>query len=82
MEVQPIGKHEPADKWVEGKSQSADEVREKHYPLLRLWGRDDLPFDREPVRDVCGQVSGLPELLDVLLLDGGGHPLASRSEHV
>ena len=28
--------------------------------------------------DVFGQVPGLPELLDVLL-DGGGHPLASYS---
>ena len=31
------------------------------------------------VCDLLGQVSGLPELLDVLLLDGGGHPLASSS---
>ena len=29
--------------------------------------------------DVLGQVPGLPELHDVLLLDGGGHPLASNS---
>ena len=29
--------------------------------------------------DAFGQVPGLPELLDVLLLDGGGHPLASSS---
>ena len=81
MEVQPVVEHEPTDKWVEGESQSTDKVREKHYPLLRLRGRDDLPFSREPVRDVYDQVSGLPKLCDVLLLNGGGHPLASRSGH-
>ena len=70
MEIQPVVEHEPADKWVEGESQSADKVREKHYPLLGLRGRDDLPFSRESVCDVCGQVSGLPELRDVLLLNG------------
>ena len=33
------------------------------------------------MRDVFGQVSGRPKLGNVLLHDGGGHPLASRSGH-
>ena len=55
---------------------------EEHNPLVRFQSRNDLPRVREPVRDVSGQVSGLPELHNVLLRDGGGHPLASRSGHV
>ena len=46
---------------------------------MGLWGRDDLSHSRESVNDPLGQESGLPKLLDVLLLDGGGHPLASGS---
>ena len=82
MEVQPIIKHEPADKRVEGKSQSADEVGKKYRPLMGFWSRDDLPRVWEPVRNVCGQVSGFPELRNLLLRNGGDHPLASRSGHV
>ena len=59
-----------------------DEMGEKHHPLLRLRGGDDLSLDWKSMSDVLGQVPGLSELLDVLLLDGGGHPLASRSRHV
>ena len=44
--------------------------------------RNDLPRAWEPVRDICGQVSGFPELRNVLLRNGGDHPLASRSGHV
>ena len=32
--------------------------------------------------NVRGQVSGLPKLGNVLIRNGGGHPLASRSGHV
>ena len=58
MEVQPVVEHEPADKWVEGKSQSADEVGEKYNPLMGFWSRDDLPRIWQPVRDIRGQISG------------------------
>ena len=34
MKIQPIVEHEPADKRVEGKSQSADEVSKKNHPLV------------------------------------------------
>ena len=64
---------------MEGQSQPADEVGEKHHPLLGLRGGDDLSLGWKSMSDVLGQVPGLPELLDVLLLDGGGHPLALRS---
>ena len=67
---------------MEGESQLAYEVGEKHYPFLGLRGGDDLPLGRKPMSYVFGQVSGLPKLLDVLLLDGGGHPIACRSGHI
>ena len=47
VEVQAVVEHDPTDKWVEGKSQSADEVGEKHNPLVGFRSRDDLPFARE-----------------------------------
>ena len=67
---------------MEGKSQPADEVGKEYNSFVGFWGRDDLPRVWEPVRDVCGQVSGFPELRNVLLRNGGDHPLASRSGHV
>ena len=82
MEVQPVVEHKSADEWVEGEYQSADEVSKEHNPLVGFRSRDNLPCIREPVCDVCDQVSGFPELHNVLLLDGGGHPLASHSRHV
>ena len=41
-----------------------------------------MPLGREPMGYVFGQVPGLPVLLDVFLLEGGGHPLAPRFGHV
>ena len=58
-----------------------EEVGEKHHPLMGPGGGDKLPLVGEPMCDVAGQVSGLPQLFDVPLRDGGGHPLASRSGH-
>src|SRR4051812_31274005 len=81
MEVWPVVEHEAADEWVKGEPQSADEVGEKNYPLVRFRGRDDLPPVGQPVRDIRGQVSGSPQLFYVLLCDGGFHPLASRFGH-
>ena len=60
MKIQPVVEHEPADKRVEGKSQSADEVGKKNYPLMGCGCRDDLPRIWQPVRDVRGQISGFP----------------------
>ena len=34
VEIQPVVEHEPADKRVEGKSQSTDEVGKKNHPLM------------------------------------------------
>ena len=81
MEIQAIVEHEPLDKWVERKSQSAEEMGEENYPLMGPGGGDELPLVREPVHDVVGQVSGSPQLLNVSLRDGGDHPPASRSGH-
>ena len=72
MEVQPIVKHQSADKRVGRESQPTDEVCEKHNPLMGLWGRDDLSLGRETVNYLLGQVSGLSELLDVFPLNSGG----------
>ena len=45
MEIQPVVEHEPADKRVEGKSQSADKMGKKNYPLMGF-GRWDFPSTR------------------------------------
>ena len=58
MEIQPIIEHKAVDEWMEGKPQSAEEVVEENYPLVRFWGRDDLPRNAQPMRDIRGQVSG------------------------
>ena len=50
----PIVEHEPADKWVERKTQSAEEVGKKYYPLMGPWGGEKLPLFGKPVRDVLG----------------------------
>ena len=42
---------------------------EEHHPLMGP--RDELPLFRKPVRDVVRQVSGLPQLFDMSLRDGG-----------
>ena len=60
MKIQPVLEHEPADKWVEGKYQSAEEVGKKNYPLMGFGRRDDLPCIWQPMRDIRGQISGFP----------------------
>ena len=66
MEVQPIVKHKPADKGMKWKSQSMDEVGKEYDPLMEFRSRNDLPCVREPMRDVCGQVSDCSKLRNVL----------------
>ena len=65
-------------KW---KAQSAEEVGKENDPLMGPGGGDELPLVGQPVRDVAGQVAGAAQSFDVLLHNGGGHPLASRSGH-
>ena len=60
MKIQPIVEHEPTDKRVERKSQSADEMGTKNYPLRGFGRRDDLPRIWQPVRDIRGQISVFP----------------------
>ena len=36
MKIQPIVEHEPADKWVEGKSQPTDEMGKEYNPFVGL----------------------------------------------
>ena len=62
-------------------TQSAEEMGEKHHPIMGPRGGDELPLIWEPVRDVVGQVSGFPQLFDLPLRDGGSHPPASHSGH-
>ena len=54
MKIQPIVEHEPADKRVEGKAQSADKVGKENYPLMRFRGRNDLPRSGQTMRDIHG----------------------------
>ena len=81
MEIQAVVEHEPPDKWVKREAQSAKEMGEEYHPLMGPRGGDELPLLGKPVRNVVRQVSGLPQLLDVSLHDGGDHPLASHSGH-
>jgi len=81
VEVQAIVEHEPLDKRVKRKTQSAVEMGKKNNPLMGPGGGDELPRIRKPVRDVVRQVPGLPQFLDLPLRDGGGHPSTSRSGH-
>ena len=75
------------DEGVKREAQPANKMCEEHNPLVGLWSRDDLSLVRESVSDLLGQISGLPELLDVFLLDifgvflesMRGHPLTSSS---
>ena len=54
MEVQPVVEHETMDEWMEGKPQSTEEVVKEIYPLVRFWGRDNLPRSGQPMRDIRG----------------------------
>ena len=78
MKIQPVIKHEPPHKGIEGEAQAAEKVRDKNDALIRLRCGDDLPWSRKPVLDVGSQVSDLPKLRNVVLLDRGGHPPALR----
>ena len=60
VEIQAVVEHEPLDKWVEWKTQSAEEVGKKYYPLMGPWGGEKLPLLGKTVRDVFGQVFCLP----------------------
>ena len=79
MEINPVGVHDAANKWVKGKPDPADKMREEYNPLVGLRSGDDLSRRRKMVADFLGQVPGLPKLFDILLLDGRGHPFASCS---
>ena len=81
VEVQVVLEHEPPDEQVKRKTQSAEEMGKKNNPLMGPGGGNELPHIWKPVRDVVRQVSGLPQVFDLSLHDGGGHPSASRSRH-
>ena len=59
MKINPIIIHDAANKWVKGKPEPADEMRKKHYPLVRLQIRDDLSSRQKTVADFLGQLPGL-----------------------
>ena len=79
MEINPVVVHDAANKRVEGKTKPANEMGEENNSLMGLRSRDDLSRQRETVTDLLGQIPGFPTLLDILLLDGRGHPFASCS---
>ena len=60
VEIHAIVEHEPPDKWVEWKTQSAEEVGKKYYPLMGPRGGEKLPLFGKLVHDVLRQVSSLP----------------------
>ena len=83
MKIEPIVIHKAANEWMEGKPQPADKMREEYNPLVGFRSRDNLSRRRKVVADLLGQIPILSKFLDILLLDGRGHPLAScsRSGH-
>ena len=76
MKIQPIAEHEPPHKAVKGETQASEEVRNEHNALIGLRRGDNLPWSGKHVLDVGSQVSELPKLLNILLLNRGGHPPA------
>ena len=79
MKINPIVIHDSTYKWVEGKPEPADKMGKEHDSLVRLRSRDDLSRRWETVADLLGQIPGLPEPLDILLLDSRGHPFVACS---
>ena len=79
MEVYPVIVHQPADERVEWKPKPAEEMRDEYHPLVGLRHGDDLSMGRKTVDEFLRQVPGRPKLSNVLLLDGGDHPLALAS---
>ena len=79
MKIDPVIIHDAANKWVKGKPEPEDKMREEYDPLMGLRSRDNLSRRRKTVADFLGQIPGRPQLFNILLLDGGGHPLASCS---
>ena len=61
---------------MQREAQSVEEMGEEYHPLMGPGGRKELPLVGEPMRNVAGQLSGRPKLSNVLLLDGGDHPVA------
>ena len=60
-----------------------EEMGDEYYPLYGLRRGDDLSLGWQTMGDLLCQIFGRPELSNVLLLDGGDHPLAltTRSVH-
>ena len=82
MEINPVVIHDATDKRVEGKPEPAVEMGEENNSLMGLRSRDNLSRRWKTVADFLGQIFGRSQLFDILLLDGGGHPLAPCSTSV
>ena len=79
MKINPIVIHDSANKWMKGNPEPTDKMRKKRDSLVGLRSRDDLSCRWKAMAGLVGQVPSLLEPLDVLLLDGRGHPFASCS---
>ena len=79
MKINPVIIHDTAHEWVKGKPEPVDKMGKEHDSLEGLRGRDNLSRRWETVANLLGQIPGFPELLDILLPDGRGHPSASCS---
>ena len=82
MKVDPIVIHDSTNEWVKGKPEPADKMGKEHASLIRLRSGDNLSCRWKTVANLLGQIPGFPELLDILLPDGKGHPFASCSGFV
>ena len=79
MKINPIVIHDSTYKWVEGKPEPADKMGKEDDSLVGLRSRDNLSRWWETVANLLGQIPGFPDLLNILLPDGRGHPFASSS---
>src|SRR3954464_13784386 len=78
MEFQPIIKQQSPHKGIHWEAQPPKEVRHEHHALTGLGTGNDLPLNRQPMRNFAGQELSLPQLHYVLLRDGGGRPSALK----
>ena len=83
VEIYPVEEHQPTDKGVEREAQPPNKVGDEHNPLAWLGRGDVLSLLRSPVSDVGREVAGVLKLLDVIISDARGLPLAfrARSDH-
>ena len=79
MELDPVVEHQTSHEWMEGETQSLDKVGDEHYLFAGVGRQHDLALLWGPMSDVKGEEACLLQVLDVVVGDARGLPLALRS---